>query len=214
MSHASSLLLHHPFVVQSLLSLSIRVIANPTSALDPVYSGSMPVYLVHGFRWPRSAIRIFIILNNIDEAAPEWIVGPTTSAALRDSLETCYPNIMRSLPNLRFVEQYDPSDESGVNALSQPFAFVADRVEECTLSLDVSESMKKGIDSNKWDALMDLKEELAPKEKLGWYMVFNGDEMRVHQSNDSTHPAAQVAAERAVGVSSMQENMRDAMSKR
>jgi hypothetical protein len=141
----------------------------------------MPLYLVHGFRWPRSAIRVHIILNNIDDAAPEWIVSPKTSAALRNSLMDLHPQIMRSLPHLRFVEQYDPSDDHGVNAISQPFAFVADKVEECNLSLDISESMKEGIDSDKWDALMDLKEKLAPKEKLGWYMVFNGDEMRVHE---------------------------------
>ena len=140
----------------------------------------MPVYLVHGFRWPRAAIRIHIILNNIDDAAPEWIASPTTSSALRDNLVDLYPKIMHSLPDLRFIEQYDPSDDSH-NAVSQPFAFVADQVEQCNLSLDLSESMKKGIDSDKWDALMDLRDQLAPKEKLGWYMVFNGDEMRLHE---------------------------------
>lgn len=35
----------------------------------------MPVYVVHGFRWPRGKIRIHVILNNIDDAAPEWLVG-------------------------------------------------------------------------------------------------------------------------------------------
>ncbi|UNI21961.1 hypothetical protein JDV02_007899 [Purpureocillium takamizusanense] len=42
----------------------------------------MPTYLCHGFRWHRREIRIFVILNNIDDAAPDWIVGRTSSASL------------------------------------------------------------------------------------------------------------------------------------
>jgi hypothetical protein len=40
----------------------------------------MPTYLIHGFRWPRNQIRIHVILQNIDDAAPEWLIG------------TCYHN--------------------------------------------------------------------------------------------------------------------------
>ncbi|KAJ6444319.1 AorFlbE-like protein [Purpureocillium lavendulum] len=42
----------------------------------------MPTYLCHGFRWHRREIRIFVILNDIDDAAPDWIVGRTSSASL------------------------------------------------------------------------------------------------------------------------------------
>lgn len=137
----------------------------------------MPVYLVHGFRWPRSAIRVHIILNNIDDAAPEYIISGSTSKCLLESFKDLYPETMRHLPNIRFVEQYDPTDISG-KALSQPFAFVADKVQECNLSLDVIEAMNQGVASGGWDALMDLKEHLAPAEKLGWWVVHNGDELR------------------------------------
>ena len=138
----------------------------------------MPVYLVHGFRWPRLAIRQYIILNNIDDAAPEYIVSPKASAALLEKFQDKFPEIMSSLPKLRFVEQYDPQDVSG-SALSQPYAFVADRVELCELSLDVTDTMEKGVAKGCWDALMDLKEQIAPGQKLGWWIVYNGDEMRL-----------------------------------
>ena len=135
----------------------------------------MPVYLVHGFRWPRSAVRIHIILNNLDDAAAEYIVSPGTSAALIDNFHTLYPDVMSSLPTLRFIEQYDPEDTV---CSSQPFAFVADKVEVCQLSLDIGEVMGQGVATEGWEALMELRDILAPQEKVGWWIVYNGDEQR------------------------------------
>ncbi|KZZ92190.1 hypothetical protein AAL_06400 [Moelleriella libera RCEF 2490] len=40
----------------------------------------MPTYLCHGFRWYRRNIRIFVILNDLDECAPDWIVDRTTAS--------------------------------------------------------------------------------------------------------------------------------------
>jgi hypothetical protein len=159
----------------------------------------MPVYLLHGFRWPRSKIRVHIILNNIEEAAPEYIVSPSTSTALLRSLSKLYPETMRSLPKLRFIEQYDPNDTSGT-ATSQPYAFVADKVAQCDLSLDVIETMNQGVENGDWNALMDLKEHLAPDEKLGWWMVFNGDEMRLIDDDVSlpTHSRRLIANRKQV----------------
>lgn len=137
----------------------------------------MPVYLLHGFRWPRIAIRIHIILNNIDDAAAEWISSRTTSSALLESLRTLHPEPMSALPNLQFVEQYDPADTSPA-ATSQPYAFVADKVEKCELSVDVSEVMGKGVNADGWGALVELRDQLAKGEKVGWYVVYNGDEER------------------------------------
>ena len=137
----------------------------------------MPVYLLHGFRWPRIAIRHHIIFNNIDDAAPEYIVAPQTSAALLESFRDLYTEAMDALPKLRFIEPYDPMDVSS-SALPQPFAFVADKVEICHLSLHVSDAITQGIPNEGWDALMDLKDRLAPAEKLGWWVVYNGDELR------------------------------------
>ncbi|KAI1102187.1 hypothetical protein F4804DRAFT_274921 [Jackrogersella minutella] len=44
----------------------------------------MPTYLCHGFRWHRPSIRYFVVIQNIDDAAPEWIVTPKSPAALLD----------------------------------------------------------------------------------------------------------------------------------
>lgn len=137
----------------------------------------MPVYLLHGFRWPRTAIRIHIILNNIDDAAAEWISSSTTSSALLESLRTLHPDLLSALPNLQFIEQYDPTDTSPA-ATSQPYAFVADKVEKCELSVDVSEVMGKGVNADGWGALVELRDQLAKGEKVGWYVVYNGDEER------------------------------------
>lgn len=90
---------------------------------------------------------------------------------------------MNLLPHLSLIEQYDPDDADG--ALSQPFAFVADKVNVCGLSLDVGEVMGQGIATEGWAALMDLRDELAPGEKVGWYVVYNGDERRERGGNDA-----------------------------
>ncbi|MCJ1257037.1 hypothetical protein MMC24_004862 [Lignoscripta atroalba] len=146
----------------------------------------MPVYLVHGFRWPRAAIRIHIILNNVEDAAAEYIMSPTTSAALMNNLRDLYPELMTALPNLRFIEQYDPEDTSD-SAVSQPFAFVADKIESCKLSLDVGEVIGKGVGAEGWGALVELRDHLAAGEKVGWWVVYNGDEQRMRLDEGQGH---------------------------
>ncbi|MCJ1483000.1 hypothetical protein MMC06_003166 [Schaereria dolodes] len=152
----------------------------------------MPVYLIHGFRWPRSAIRIHIILNNVDDAAAEYVMSPTTSEALISTFRNLHPELMAALPNLRLMEQYDPEDTSD-NAVSQPWAFVADKVEECKLSLDVGEVMGRGVGAESWGALVELRDQLAAGEKVGWWVVYNGDEQRMglndSQEEDSVGPS-------------------------
>ena len=145
----------------------------------------MPVYLIHGFRWPRKAIRIHIILNNIEDAAPEWLMSASTTAAIMANFDTIYPGLMPCLPNLRFIEQYNPADTSA-GATSQPFAFVTDRIEQSELSIDVGEVMARGVGVAGWDALADLRDQLAPGEKIGWFAVYNGDEERLRGVDDET----------------------------
>ena len=138
----------------------------------------MPVYLIHGFRWPRAAIRIHTILNNIDDAAPEYVMSPSSSGAYIANFRSLYPELLAELPDLRLIEQYDPDDISA-NAVSQPYAFVADKIEKCNLSLDVGEVMGKGVKADEWGALVELRDNLANGEKVGWYIVYNGDERRM-----------------------------------
>ena len=58
----------------------------------------MPTYLVHGFRWQRANIRIHIILQDLDDAAPEWIVAPATSITLLNSFYSLYDFLPPSNP--------------------------------------------------------------------------------------------------------------------
>lgn len=137
----------------------------------------MPVYLLHGFRWPRPLIRIHIVLHNLEDAAAEWLVAPATSHSLRENLNELYPDCMEHLPHLRFVEQYDPSDTSA-SAKSQPYAYVADVCQEIRLGIDVDEVRGKGVPNNQWAMIMDLRDKLAPGESVAWFVVVCGDEDR------------------------------------
>lgn len=58
----------------------------------------MPTYLVHGFRWHRRNIRIHIILNDLDDAASEWVMAPPTSNALLNSFYTQFDFLPPSCP--------------------------------------------------------------------------------------------------------------------
>jgi hypothetical protein len=101
-------------------------------------------------------------------------MAPPTSRALLQNLTELYPTLIPSLPSLRFVEQYDPTDES-VEAKSQPYAYVADRVQEVKLGEDVSEVMGRGIKPEAWDAMVELRDKIAPDERLSWFVVVCGD---------------------------------------
>ena len=137
----------------------------------------MPVYLLHGFRWPRPLVRIHIILQNLDDAAAEWLVAPGTTLALLNNFHELYPESMEHLNQLRLIEQYDPNDTSP-GAGSQPYAYVADVCEEIKLGVDVDDVRGKGVKNDQWAAMMELRDKLAPEEKVAWYVVVCGDEER------------------------------------
>ncbi|KAM3414310.1 hypothetical protein BST61_g10961 [Cercospora zeina] len=144
----------------------------------------MPVYLLHGFKWPRPLVRIHIILQNLDDAAAEWLVSPATTDSLLDNFRALYPDQMKYLPNLRFVEQFDPEDEvSTSNGPSQPFAYVADVCVEVKLGINIDEYRGKGVTGDQWQALMELRDKIAPEERPGWFVVVCADEERLAPSS-------------------------------
>lgn len=140
-------------------------------------SSRSKTYLLHGFRWPRQLIRIHIILQNLDDAAAEWLCSPSTTSALISNFNEVFPDAMMHLPKLRFIEQYDPDDLS-VASLSQPYAYVADIVEEVKLGVDIDDVRGRGVNNEQWASLMDIRDRLAPDEKVGWFVVVCGDEER------------------------------------
>ena len=166
----------------------------------------MPAYFIHGFRWPRSRIRAHVFTNMLEEPHSEYIMSPQASRDILHSFRALHPGIMGALPPLSLLEQYSPSDNdtmtdrltTGYMAAdyttsltsedqgqvqnqnqnkAHAYAFVADKVHVCELSLDATEAMRAGVGTESWNAMMDLKERLAPEAKLGWYVVYNGDDI-------------------------------------
>jgi hypothetical protein len=94
----------------------------------------MPVYLAHGFRWPRdgfTGIRVHAIIHNLEPVSVEYIQNPHSRQSLLTSLRDLFPDIMNRLEvsgqRVDFLEQYDPDDTSPT-AVTQPYAFVCDRI--------------------------------------------------------------------------------------
>ncbi|MCJ1461760.1 hypothetical protein MMC07_000359 [Pseudocyphellaria aurata] len=139
----------------------------------------MPLYLVHGFKWPRVPIVMHVISNGLEAASPGWIMSSRTSEVLVTDFRKRWPRLMAELPELHFVEQYDPV--ANVRAETQSdFAFVADQVKECGLSVDAAmltriAAPKKTEDSG---ALAGLRDVLAKEAEIGWWIVYNGDAER------------------------------------
>ncbi|KAF2445686.1 hypothetical protein P171DRAFT_431082 [Karstenula rhodostoma CBS 690.94] len=132
----------------------------------------MPTWLVHGFRWPRVAIRIHIILENLEDCAAEWLMAPATTAQLTQDFRKQFPEQLAHLPSLRFIEQYDPDDEF---TKDQPYAYVCDQVTEIKLGVDIDEVRGVGVQSDTWSAIVELRDKIAPGENVGWFVVVNGD---------------------------------------
>jgi hypothetical protein len=141
----------------------------------------MPTWIVHGFRWPRAQIRIHIILQNLDDAAPEWLMAPATIACMTENFKKQWPEEMEQLPGLRFIEQYDPED---LTVKDQPYAYVCDQVHEIKLGVDFDELRGGGVAEEQWAAIAELRDKIAPGEKLGWFVVVNGDVERWVPSTD------------------------------
>ncbi|KAJ8118847.1 hypothetical protein OPT61_g245 [Boeremia exigua] len=132
----------------------------------------MPTWLVHGFRWPRAQVRIHTILQNLDDVAPEWVMAPATQACLHQNFQDQWPEIIARLPDLRFIEQYDPED---LTVKDQPYAYVCDLVHEIKLGIDIDESRGDGVPDDQSKAIAELRDKVTPDAKLGWFVVVNGD---------------------------------------
>ncbi|EGR47907.1 uncharacterized protein TRIREDRAFT_48852, partial [Trichoderma reesei QM6a] len=157
----------------------------------------MPTYLCHGFRWTRRLIRIFVIIEDLDDAAPDWITGRNSSAAILERFGTKFDYLPQRLPQqqaetpseqdvlvnqfspVKLLEEYDP-EETSISA--RPFAYVADHVIRIDLSANVLEEMAKYEalvkERNEGNWFERLRDELQPGSPIEWYVVVNGDEER------------------------------------
>jgi hypothetical protein len=102
-----------------------------------------------------------------------------------------WPDQIAQLPDLRFIEQYDPDD---LTVKDQPYAYVCDIVHEVKLGVDVDDLRGAGLGEEQWAAIAELRDKVAPAEKLGWFVVVNGDVERWApplEDDDTTPDASQ-----------------------
>jgi hypothetical protein len=160
----------------------------------------MPVYMLHGFRWPRAGftgIRVYIVLHNLEEAAAEYIQQPLTTELLSESFHKTQADLVPRLPELSFIEQYDPADETS-GTVSQDYAYVAARVMEIPdggdgrgggggggQNIEDVVEQGSGLTEDQTKALEELRDRLAPGEKIGWYLVYNGDPDRWYPESET-----------------------------
>lgn len=92
----------------------------------------MPTYLCHGFRWKRRSIRVYVVLQDLDDAAPEWVIK---KASPRNFIESFY-KLFPFLPECTF-----PTTRSGTRiSRSRSTSLSVDR-------LSIADSVGKDDDS-------------------------------------------------------------------
>ncbi|KAI4200341.1 MAG: hypothetical protein LQ350_003989 [Teloschistes chrysophthalmus] len=135
----------------------------------------MSVFLVHGFKWARNEIRVHVVLQEVDDAAPNNLMSGESEEAMNENFRDLYPGPMAKLPPLRFIEPLNANNEK-FKYPSEPYAFVVDAVVQSEDWIDVTDAMNKAhIPASQWDAMADLRDIIARGEKIGWFVVHNGD---------------------------------------
>lgn len=76
----------------------------------------MPTYLCHGFRWHRRDLRVFVILNNLEEAAPDWVIGEDTATLILDQFTKSFD----FLPKISDEEAEAASDPNNAPRSTAP----------------------------------------------------------------------------------------------
>ncbi|KAF3767434.1 hypothetical protein M406DRAFT_223743, partial [Cryphonectria parasitica EP155] len=166
----------------------------------------MPTYLCHGFRWKRRSIRVYVVVQNLDDAAPEWIIKrgsprnliesfydlfdflpecalPTTrSSSAAPPSNSVAPSSEQSWSPVKLLEEHDPAN---LHEVSRPYAYVADYVTRIDASCSIVEEIQRyetRRDTTKlgkgagW--FEQLRDQLQRGEEIRWYVVVNGDEDR------------------------------------
>ena len=138
----------------------------------------MPLFLVHGFKWPRYDILVHVLNNGLEKATADWTMTFRTSDALLAHFCMTWPDIMDELPKLRFFEHYEPS--ASREESMDDFAFVVDRVQECppTLGFTTLASIAAQTQSDGDVALGKLRDNLAKEADIDWWVVYNAGEKR------------------------------------
>lgn len=75
----------------------------------------MPTYLCHGFRWQRKSIIVYVVIQNLDDAAPHWTIKRHSA---RNFIESFY-NLFDFLPACTLPPSTTVSRVASLSAASQ-----------------------------------------------------------------------------------------------
>ncbi|CAH0001452.1 unnamed protein product [Clonostachys byssicola] len=170
----------------------------------------MPTYLCHGFRWHRRSIRFFVIIYDVLDAAPDWIVGRGSSAAILEHFYERYEFLPRP-PSSRNLSEPPVGDPEGPTDESNGDESEGDD-DNRTVRLD----QDPVLINDEWSAVK-LLEEYDPRETVEPcrpYAYVADYAVRVELSADVTEEIARyerIASER--GGNSWFEKLRDALEK-
>lgn len=72
----------------------------------------MPTYLCHGFRWQRRSIRVYVVVQNLDDASPEWIIPAKSASCILESFYNLFEFLPYCNPTGPFSSPVESEDES------------------------------------------------------------------------------------------------------
>ena len=149
-------------------------------------------------------IRIHVIINNLENAAPDYTMATKTNDVFVTNLQTLYPELTKRLPKLQMVEEYDPHDFNDEGR--EEYAWVANYTVSLNSLVQSDEEQKKkaqskrlstpskstpnnigariestissGMDSDAVEAITGIRDQVAGGQEVGWWIVFNGDPQR------------------------------------
>ncbi|KAL2159896.1 hypothetical protein VTH06DRAFT_2029 [Thermothelomyces fergusii] len=131
----------------------------------------MPTYLCHGFRWQRQSVRVYVVLQDLDDASPEWVIPAKSSRCILESfyeqfdfLPRCSPESGRDSPtpesgregglsgasrgdfdaqSWSAVKLLEEYDPDDLSAVSRPYVYVADYAVRIDLSCSIRDEMAR-----------------------------------------------------------------------
>jgi len=74
-------------------------------------SATMPAYLCHGFRWHRRSVRVYVIVQNLDDASPEWIIPAKSASCILQSFYNLFDFLPFCSPSSRDINSPVSSED-------------------------------------------------------------------------------------------------------
>ena len=104
----------------------------------------MPTYLCHGFRWQRKSVRVYVILQNIDDASPEWIIPAKTSQSILQSFYEVFEFLPYCSPKAsRYPAARDPDTDDDDRSQSRSQSRIRRRGRSESLGTAQSRSLSR-----------------------------------------------------------------------